>query len=322
VPRLYVVCDTNVYRSLGAERFKELRARERTHSVVAKASYWVVHELVAHLASREDPSYTRSLAAVRRLAEHCTQYDGSRTLIGFLGDTEEHIDEIILHIPPKHDQAEAYGQLVLGIAHAASPEDSERYQSRIEEVAANVANQEEAQVSRFQRILSSMNEQLTEKLGVTDPIRQTPGLADRMAQKIESDEGMRGAAEMMVRSAAMRRSVELTLEEKRELEERMLSVFPFQLRLYNAVAARVVRQGIDMSSRRNRNWVWDWMVAFSTSVVAHVEGVAIWLITDDQLILDAAADADARGVVHTVPEYEALLALPAEEFAEAARFAA
>lgn len=97
----------------------------------------------------------------------------------------------------------------------------------------------------------------------------------------------------------------------------MLSVFPFQLRLYNVVAARVIREGLDMSRRRNRNWVWDWMIAFSTSVGAYVDGVPIWLVTDDQLILEVAAESGARRVVRTVAEYEGLLALSSEEFAAA-----
>lgn len=110
---------------------------------------------------------------------------------------------IIFRIPAAPDEAEAYGQLVLGIAKASTPDDWQRYQRSIEEIAVTVSKQEEAQVSRFQRIVASIKEKLKETLGVPDAIRTTSGLADRMARMIESEEGLRGAAEMMVRSAAM-----------------------------------------------------------------------------------------------------------------------
>jgi len=313
MPRLYVVFDTNVYRTLGADRFTKLRKSERAHSVIGRASYWVIHELVAHLANREDAAFARSLAALRRLAEHCSYYDGSRTVVGFLGDTEEHLDEIIFQIPSTRDEAQAYGQLIGALVSAATPDDWKPYQAAIEQIAENVVRLEEANVERFRRILASMNG----KLGASDAIRRTTGLADAIAKMILSQAGMQGAAEMMVRSAAMRRGLTLSEETECELVERMLTIFPFQLRLYNAVAARVVREGIDMGGSANRNWVWDWMVAFSTSVVAHVDGIPIWLVTDDTLILDAASASGPRSVVRSLTQYEAVLELLPQEFARA-----
>lgn len=311
MPRLYVICDTNVYRTLGTDRFTQLRARERARSVVARASYWVIHELVAHLANRTDLDFSSSLAALRRLAEHCAYYDGSKMVVGFLGDTEEHLDEIIFGIRSSRNEALAYGQLVGVIATAAGPDDWRSYQTAIEEIARTVAKTEEEHVERFQRVLASMDT----KLGGKDAVRSTPGLGNAIAKMIESDAGMRGAADMMVCSVALRRGLVLSEEARKELVERMLAIFPFQLRLYNAVAARAVREGIDMSSRRNRNWVWDWMVAFSTSVVAHIDGIPIWLVTDDNLILDAASATNSRTVVRTVAEYESALSLESAEFA-------
>jgi hypothetical protein len=41
MPRLYVVYDSNVYRTLGAAAFDATLALEANHSVVAWASYFV-----------------------------------------------------------------------------------------------------------------------------------------------------------------------------------------------------------------------------------------------------------------------------------------
>jgi hypothetical protein len=147
MPRLFVVFDTNLYRTLGNARFDALRAKERARGIVGIASYWVALELIAHLDSPDDPSFAASWAAIRRLVRHCTSYDGRRHIVHFIADSREHAQRLLfgrVREARPDENPTIYGELLGHISEATSLEGLNQVKSAIAAVAQKLREDEAA----------------------------------------------------------------------------------------------------------------------------------------------------------------------------------
>jgi hypothetical protein len=302
MPRLNVVFDTNVYRKLSKSQFAHLLALERRQSVIAFASFSVASEMLSHLVSESDPNYRPSLAGLRRLTEHCTRYDGSRSIIHFVADHDEHVAMLLLgmDIPGAENRAEFAGQLIGTIAETDSPKALRNHQPYLQ------------QVSRY---AISAEQQFADNIFRTVVARLVPGatswgalaaekkLRAQFIKGLESDDAVRLMAAAMV--ARIERQLEVTLEQesREDAIDRTIRLFPIPIRFFNSILRRVAMDGYDLGNPRNRNSLWDYQIAFSTGPEATMEGIPLWLVTDDQRILEAARDCGCASIVSDMKAY-------------------
>jgi len=114
MPRLYVVLDTNAYIGISDADLEGLIECCAVHSIVGVASFWVAQELLSHVADQADRDFGRARAAIRRLARHCSQYDGARSIVRFIGDGHGTVNRERFGRPgaDEDDSSDDYGTLL------------------------------------------------------------------------------------------------------------------------------------------------------------------------------------------------------------------
>ena len=110
--------------------------------------------------------------------------------------------------------------------------------------------------------------------------------------------------------------IELSEEELAEKVKVVKEAFPVPLHLFNTLVRNIVENGLDMTKKKRANYLWDFHIAFSTGTGANIDGVPIWLVTDDREILNAAATAGATQNVKSFDEYTHVLDLKWDSFRE------
>ena len=282
--RLHVIFDSNAYCQLSDDRFQQLQALERAKAVGAFASFWTIAELLSHLGSTEDPSYRSAIAATRRLAVHCSTPGGERPQFNLLADSEDHLCYTLFGraIPNREEQTKIYTFLVHRVATSVSPTDLDELRPCFSELAEKLAETERQFVTdMWNHVVKGLDPEARS----WQPWDDDPDRRKRLLARVNSTDGLRQAASMLVIKAANEVGIVLNqrlLEEKVAL---LLSAFEAPLRLYNSILKRIILDGCDLSRPGRPNWIWDIQMAFSTSPLARLEDVPVWLITDDKAIL-------------------------------------
>jgi len=313
--RLHVIFDSNAYRQLSDARFQQLQALERAKAVGALASFWTIAELLSHLASTEDPSYRSAIAATRRLAVHCSTPGSERPQLNLLADSEDHLCYTLFGktIPNREEQTKIYAILVHRVATSVSPTDLDELRPSFTELAEKLAGTERQFVTdMWNHVVRGLDPEARS----WRPSDDDPDRRQRLLASINSTDGLRQAASMLVIKASNEVGIIL---DQRLLEEKMaflLSVYEPPLRLYNSILKRIILDGCDVSKAGRPNWIWDIQMAFSTSPRARLAGVPVWLITDDKAILGAAREGGACHLVHRLSRYLTLLEGPDDQLAK------
>lgn len=299
---LAVVFDTNAYRALSDQALAELREYEVRAGVHPYASYWVVIELLAHMALKDDPDFGSAIASLKRLWTHCSVKSDDRELLQFLADSENQLCKAIFGepIPKREAEAEAYAQIVSAVVHSKSPEAWSHYQPALDYLRDHVEDVEQQFV---EDMWDHVVRGLDPSAGSWHPLHDEPELRKHLAQAITSDIGRRLCARMVVRKAALQIDRDLSQESVDAKVDFVTEVFPTPLALYNEIVRRIILDGCDLRRRNRANWIWDMQMAFQTSPAAALQGVPVWLITGDGDIRQAAAAVGADDVVKSVNEY-------------------
>lgn len=301
MPRLFVVFDTNTYRSISRSDFDNLMTLERARSVIGIASYWVVFELLAHVADPNDPSYNFALAGVRRLARHCAQYDGKRRVLRLLADSEDHVFRALFgyQIPNRASASEAFGQLVGAIADAKSPADWSGLQPQLDALKAHI----DAAEAQFEAdVFANVVRALWPSAQTWDDVTQDPQKKADLLAYLATPQSQVAAASALVVKAASEIDHELTPEQESEFVIKVLELFPAPIAFYNAFL-RKVANGYDLSVSKNVNSLWDMQVAFSTSMEATLGGAPVWLVSSDKAVLSAANEVGMGNRVMGLANY-------------------
>ena len=311
MPYLNVVFDSNVYRKLSGAEFAAVMELERAQSIVACSSYWVLFELLAHVASQEDPEFNHAWAALKRLWHHCAIYDGSAYRLQCLADWRSEICRLLFGRGlADRDDADVYGLLVGVIANAETPEDWEKYQPMLDQLASHVDEVE-------RRFLDGMLNNVARRVapGAVDweAAAEIPATRAELADALTLDTGIRSAARIIVSLAAEDVGIGLQEAELNEKTDYVADAFEAPLRFLNAIVAGVVREGTNISTRR-ANSVWDFQIEFSTSPEVTMAGVPVWLITDDNAMLAAAREAKIEGLFRSLGSYRSVLESSYDEF--------
>jgi hypothetical protein len=312
MPRLFVVFDTNAYRSTSDHDLGAIRDLERSKSVVGMASYWVVFELLAHVADPGDPSYGFALAGVRRLARHAAQYDGQRHILRLLADSEDHVFRALFgyQIPNRANAAETFGRLVGAVADGKSPTDWSAFQPQLDALKSYVAATE-AQFAAD--VFDNVVKAHWPKAQSWSDVASDPKMKNDLIAYLSTPQANAAAAGALVIKAASEISHQLSPEEASRFVTKVLELFPAPIAFYNAFLKKVAT-GYDLSVSKNVNSLWDMQVVFSTSMEATIGGAPIWIVTSDKAVLSAAVDAHMGSRVMTLSNYRSALSLDIDDF--------
>ena len=315
MPTLIVVFDTNLYRKLGADAFDELRDRERNLSIQAVGSYYVAMEFLAHLADDQDPAFAISHSSLRRLWQHTKTYDGSRYVTHVMRPAEGQVSQSLFHASPSHlrDASASLGGFVGQIANTDRADLPGRFNELLCECRDLVLSKEERFIqSLFDGVVRTLVPEATDWFSVT----QDSAIRSTLLESIDAGDGLSQIAEGTVTRMADDLGIELSEEELAEKVEVVKEAFPVPLHLFNTLIRNIVENGLDMTKKKRANSLWDFHIAFSTGTGANIDGVPIWLVTDDGEILNAAATAGATQNVKSFDEYTHVLDLKWDLFRE------
>ena len=305
MPALTVVFDTNLYRKLGFEAFKELAAAERELSIRARGSYYVATEFLAHLADYSDPDFGPSLNGLSRLWDHTRTYDGSIYTTNMLSTAEEQVAHVLFpefchQIPTR----ESLGGLVGRVVHAGAGVLPGPFADALAGFRAFVQAGEDSFVdSLLTRVVKTLVPDAQEWYDVTAPT----ALREQLLHAIGEGKGLHQAAEGFVRRVVETFDFQCSEEMVAERTEAMKKVFPLPLHVVDDLVTSIVTRGLDMTKQKRANSLWDIHIAFSIGTGAIVDGTPLWLITDDEAILSAASAAATTETVKHLDEYREVL---------------
>ncbi len=315
MPTLHVVFDTNLYRKLGADAFDELRDRERNLSIQAVVNYYVAMEFLAHLADDQDPGFNKSHSSLQRLWLHTKTYDGSRYVTHVVGPAEGQVSHSLFHTSPNdgRDASANLGAFVGQIANTERTDLPGRFQETLCECRDRVLSLEERFIqSLFDSVVRTLVPEATDWTSVTQDSLNRSALLESIA----AGDGLNQIAEGTVTRMADNLGIKLSKEELADQVKVVKEAFPVPLHLFNTLVRNIVENGLDMTKKKRANYLWDFHIAFSTGTGANVDGVPIWLVTDDGDILKAAATAGATQNVKSFDEYTFALDLEWDPFRE------
>ncbi|SOD03878.1 hypothetical protein SAMN05216486_1199 [bacterium JGI 053] len=306
MPKLRVAFDTNVYRGISEDRFEELRRLERAHSVVGVSTYWVAAELLSHLASDSDPSFNAALAGLRRLILHCRKYNGSQYSLRFLGDVDSQIAYTLFGTRLFTDQDSPYdlAWLVGRFAPEGELNDSPEHVGILIDIAHEVKI---AELRFAQNIWENMVLKLIpDAQGWTDLARNKTQ-REKALEELASPEAERVTAQVLIDRVAAKLGREISADEREAKVEELRETLIVPIRLQNALFARILRDGLDLSKGKHSNTLWDLHIVFCASTFTELDRTPFCLVTDDRPILRAAQEGKVADGILSLAEYEAAL---------------
>jgi len=301
MPRLAVILDTNAYRGITDAAFDAMVADERSHSVIAMASYIVVSELLAHLADEHDPDFKACLRAVARLGRHCSRWRGGAEVDFMQLADAQVVRQLFGQSIASEVRPGGYATIIGEVSRNPVAEVVRGYHEELTLVRDGIMKAEAEFVANLWKkvVLTLDPAASTWQAVIRSPKRTT------LLQAITAGEGLDLVAGTIVDRAASKAGVSLTEAQRMEAIKRAHRSFPTAIHHHNLLIRRLLENGPDMSKPERANSVWDHELTFSTAPGATVVGAPLVLVTGDPLILQASSDAGTRAHVWSFDEYRA-----------------
>lgn len=307
-PRLYVVRDTNVYRSVGYNDFKLLTSAESGLGIIALANYFVAGELLHHLDDLQGENRGRCFRAAQRLAADCADTTTAPPTVRFVADAEAQVAHTLFGVElERRDQEHSLMGGTLGeISKVDDPDDLDDLSKRfIRATSQHVVDTERRfREDMFERVVRTVNPDAKDWRDACSP----GAVRDEILSRARRGESLSYIAEAYVIKAARDAGVSVFPHELTRKGKLLLKWFPAPVYAYDELVNRTISSGVDFGLSRNVNSIWDLQVAFSTGTDATVNGVPLWLVTDDSLLLRARERGNAQANILSPTEYGALVA--------------
>ena len=314
MPVLNVIWDTNVYRQCGRDTFIDITTREQSNSVVALANYFVAAELLAHLADPTDRALPSAVSSLRRMWNHGKRQEGDREVLDFVADSEAQVCWALFAVKPPRRAVEfnLLGGTPGELANVPTTADlGDRSKAVVRAIKKHVDTVEQA----FVDDLFSCVVQQIDPAATTWSDASKPGpMRDGILAKAARGDGLPLVAQAFAIKAARDAEIQPSKELIREKGRIVQELFPTPVFAYDLLIQRMLTSPTDMSTNARRNSIWDLQVALSTASGAIVNGAPLWVVTDDELLLQAARRAGTCHLFRTLSEYRELLALDAMAF--------
>jgi hypothetical protein len=301
MPRLALVLDTNIYRTLSTPEMAMLSAALRANSVIICASFWTVMELGAHLADPADPDLRRCHVALKALWDHATQYDGSRQSLRIVADSDSQLALTLFNrsLPGRQAEADKYTYLVETLANSATGDIPTSVQPMLAELRRHRDEIERMFANDMEAVIRGIDPRST---------GWQPFPNDPARRKQELDSARAGSTLPFVAAAMlMRASLALgtTLSDEQEMKNMikyLLDVFPTPAHFYNALLIKSVESGIDYSKGKHANSIWDYQLCFYALAGASTHGIPLALVSNERAVKAAATSAGAADCMMNLQE--------------------
>jgi len=315
MPRLVVVYDTNVYRSIGHRAFAELRSHERGRSILGYANYGTVREILSHLAEPESEDAAHASAAAARLVEHCTEFDGSMHVVRFMASPMGQVTRYLFgRTPATEEDPNFYGALLGGWVRNA--EMRPQLAGHLQAIAAETLRERQTWVETlWETVVKTVAPDAT----VWSDVAKDSERRAAILQRVQSREGHQLLARGMLQSAAAAAGHVVAAEDEERLTKAILENFRIMIEYRHNVISDLIVKGPDMSRRVRSNGVFDQIVCGATGAQARVRGCPVVLVTDDREILRSARASGMELEVIMLAEYWSVLETTPESFAQHAR---
>jgi hypothetical protein len=304
--RITVVLDTDLYRSLDDITYRTLVTSERNYGALGRASYSAATELLADIASAELDGAERAIGSLRRLVERCVQFDGAERAVRFTGDFEARLARLLFDtdVIGREDARTNFGRLVGQVGTIGNLSELARFRPTLQQLRDQHLATEDA----FLRFLGgTVVDMIAPEAESWDYIHKHPDVREKMLSAIDSGECRQILAVALVVHTARASGKEVDEDKLPEQANTVAKTFPKALHFFDAVLRALVTRGPEAFPPGRINAVWDYAIAFSPNDEETIEGMPVWLVTDDAVLLDAAARADANNV-KSLSAYQAAIA--------------
>ncbi len=307
------IFDTNAYRvmtfGLGLE---EVRTKTRllchTEDKIgccALAHPIVVWELFAHLVDVADPAYKHCLNALVALGVHTASRDQPSGGICLIGDAHSTVCQQLFGIsPPGYLQGlQNLGSHVSHIVNHAPDISDPKVQDNIQNLARGMAAKEKEWLKGMEDVLDRFSPGIAKKVfGGSNDSEALKRVRTHFASSAFFDAW---ANYIVISNAAEVGITNLTIEQVKAKVDLVRKLFPVPFRLMCAMLEKLATpRPANLANPKHKRWnfVWDSMISFSIGN-GTIEGVPVYMVTDDGEIVEAAKAAGFDDQVLSLDSY-------------------
>lgn len=306
MPSAIAVLDTNVYRSLSDDRFETLMRLERDQSVVSMCAKGVVLELMARLSDAESPEFISAWRALKRLARHCSRFDGSKYVLMMVSPIEDQLMAWLGHasVHKLDEKNKVLGQIVGAVLDSQTPEDT----AELHPFFAHARDVGDRRKSVFRTgIHDGLVRHAVPGANSWDAIERNTAAQRAALEYIDAGRLRMNAAEGIVDGVLEDFAVHVSETVREQLVEVVQADFPVPLEIFSRLIREVVTKGVSVEKKKRDNTVWDLDIASAVSPTLLMAGVPTLLVTDDAGTLRAAGAIGYGGTVLSLDAYMARL---------------
>lgn len=315
-----VVFDTNAYRVLtygcsldeSKTMARNLADVELAMKTKALANPFVIWELISHLADAKDPAYQHCLNALVALVEHTRlPHDETGGVCRVADGETELCRQLFKEIPPKAAvNTSRLSQMASYIWQDAPLITDRAIITNINTFSATMTKREAVWLDHMETFLDHLR-----SVGIMDcgsdssakiRIQKTRAL-------LNSPEFAKLYALAKVVNLAELLELSLSPAESDEAADKLLEIFPSAIQLMTTTIASwfdAPAMNLRSPKKKRGNFVWDTALCLSFGKLHKINNASVLLVTGDQAVHDAAANASCPDLVATLDEYKQGLSLP------------
>lgn len=298
-----VIFDTNVYRTItgleSAQRiFLSLINQEKMHDINGYANPYVIMELSAHLANRSDASFMICYESIKLLAHHCL----GNHKIRIAADSESFLCDFVCgrSLKSAEDNSMKLGALCSHIYRSSDVQLSE-FDDLLTEIALKVDNIE----TRFvQDMFTYVVGYYSGSSNDWNALKKNQALRSEILSFLKSEQAINQIARAFVIKGMHLCDENASQAYITKKTEELIITCLSPIRLYIEILSRIAMSGCDLTKRNRPNWIWDMNIAFAIGNNLTIDdNREIYLVTNDNDILQAGKDSGMQGYILSIEEY-------------------
>lgn len=281
--------------------------------MLALSAHHTIFELVAGSLDVEEERSGRSLAGLRKLYEHASDYDGSKPHLRHLvfSDAQAAFDLF----GQKSPHYALVADVLLALTHFQATRRDPTWGPLRPQAEAIRANRDQREQKWAQGLFDGVVRTLVPNAKSWFDVVSGSPLREAILAKAANGEGR----DLLGRSIAVRAATYINREcseiELDRLAKKARDQYPVSVALLDRLITTIIRDGRDMSKPERANSLWDYELTFSVGHKTKIDGAPVFLVSTDDEILSAAQSVSAGNVLH-LDEYEKLVQQPWDTFRE------
>jgi hypothetical protein len=307
------IFDTNAYRVLTFGKplteartiARGLRHLEQSAGTIALANPFVIWELIGHLDDAGDPAYHHCLNALVALSEHTWRRQDPPGGVCLVSDAESTVCGTLFEALPlvAYKNVQNLALLAAHMKQNAPNVTSSAAVNNLKVFASEMKKKEERWLEDMQLVLNGCDPKLAQAWvgGTSDK-----EVRKRLTAYFGSKEFMNAWATVGVMSHADLVGAKPTPSEIEKKVDVMRNVFPVPFHVISALLQKFPtspEMNLNSRKRKRENFMWDAAICYSIGGFHQIGGAAMFLVTDDAAIRDAAAAAKCTDRVVSLADY-------------------